>query len=106
MWSSNDTKLYKVAIFSNSDGDPFGLTINGKGKHIEAHNMLMETINRLPKVKATSFGRFKLSVTDKAKTNSILNAKITITSEDNTEGAVELKIHKPSDKRYKATLEN
>ena len=65
----------------------------------------METINRLPKNKATSFGDSMLTVTDTVKTNTILNAKVTLTSAQNIEGQVELKIHKPSDKRQKATIE-
>ena len=105
MWDQTNSKLYKVSNFPNSDGEPFGLTIKGKGKHLEAHNKVMETINRLPKNKATSFGDAKLTVTDKVKTNTLLNAKITFTSKDNLEGQVELKIHKPSDKRHKATIE-
>ena len=105
MWDESDAKLYKVANFPNSDGEPFGLTIKGKGKHLEAHNKVMETINRLPKNKATSFGDSMLTVTDKVKTNTILNAKVTLTSAQNIEGQVELKIHKPSDKRHKATIE-
>ena len=106
MWSNNgDSPLYKVASFTNSNGDPFGLTIKGKGKHVDGHNKVMETINRLPKNVATVFGEEKLTVTDKVKTNTLLNAKITHTSKDNTEGQVELKIHKPSDKRHKATIE-
>ena len=45
MWTDSDSKLYKVANFPNSDGEPFGLTIKGKGKHVEAHNKVMDTIN-------------------------------------------------------------
>ena len=109
MWSedvtSDESKLYRIASFSNSDGEPFGVTIKGKGKHVEAHNKVMETINRLPKDKATTFGEVKLKVTDKVKTNTVLNAKVTITSADDLEGQVEIKIHKPSDKRHKATIE-
>ena len=106
MWSNDgDSKLYKVANFTNSDGDPFGITIKGRGKYIDSHNKLMETINRLPKGIPTTFGEDKLTVTDKVKTNTLLNAKVTLTSKDNIEGQVELKIHKPSDKRQRATIE-
>ena len=105
MWAEGDSKLYKVANFPNSDGEPFGLTIKGKGKHVDAHNKVMDTINRLPKNKPMQFGDVLLTVTDKVKTNTLLNAKVTLTSKDNEEGQVELKIHKPSDKRHKATIE-
>ena len=105
MWEENQTKIYKVASFPNSDGEQFGVTIKGKGRHVDSHNKVMETINRLPKDKATSFGDVRLTVTDKVKTNTLLNAKITITSKENIEGQVELKIHKPSDRRQKATIE-
>ena len=44
MWSNVDSKLYKVANFPNSEGEPFGLTIKGKGKHVDAHYKLMDTI--------------------------------------------------------------
>ena len=44
-------------------------------------------------------------MTDKVKTSTVLNAKVTITTEDKLEGQVEIKIHKPSDKRHKATIE-
>ena len=36
MWSedvtSDESKLYRIASFCNSDGEPFGLTIRGNGK--------------------------------------------------------------------------
>ena len=105
MWSEVDNKLYKVAQFSNSDGEPFGITIKGKGKHVDAHNKVMDTLNRLPKDKLTNFGNVKLMITDKVKTNTLLNVKLTLESEDKEEGQVELKVHKPSDKRHKATIE-
>ena len=105
MWADIDSKLYKVANFPNSDGEPFGLTIKGKGKHVDAHNKVMDTINRLPKNKAMPFGQVKLTVTDKVKTNTLLNAKVTLTNKNNVENQVELKIHKPSDRRHKATIE-
>ena len=105
MWSDDGSNLYKVATFPNSDGEPYGLTIKGKGKHIDAHNKVMETLNRLPKDKATCFGDFQLTVTDKVKTNILLNAKVTLTKKDKQEGQVEIKIHKPSDRGKKATIE-
>ena len=109
MWTQDvtdsESKLYRIASFSNSDGEPFGLTIKGKGKHIDAHSKVMETINRLPKDKATTFGEVKLTMTDKVKTSTVLNAKVTITTVDKLESQVEIKIHKPSDKRHKATIE-
>ena len=106
MWSEeSNSKLYKVTNFNNSDGAPFGVTIKGKGKHVDSHNKLMDTLNRLPKDKPTTFGDIKLTVTDKVKTNSLLNAKVTITTNPDYEGQVELKIHKPSDKRHTATIE-
>ena len=105
MWSQNDAKMYKVANFTNSDSEPFGLTIKGKGKHIYAHNKVMDTLNRLQKDKATTFGAVKLTITDKVKTNAIFNAKITLTAGEDFEGQVEIKIHKPSDKRCKATID-
>ena len=105
MWTENDSKLYKVVNFPNSDGEPYGLTIKGKGKHVDSHNKVMETLNRLQKDKPTTFGEYKLTITDKVKTSSILNAKVTVTDQDNIEGQVELKIHKPSDRRHKATIE-
>ena len=104
MWTNDDQKLYKVAGFPNSDGEPFGLTIKGRGKHVDSHNKVMDIINRLPKDKATSFGDVKLTVTDKVKTNTILNAKVIITTKDD-QGQAEIKIHKPSDKRKQATIE-
>ena len=105
MWSVENSKLYKVATFQNSDGEPFGVTIKGRGKHVDAHNKVMETINRLPKDKAAICGDKKITVTDKVKTGLILNAKVTLQTKDDQEGQVEIKIHKPSDKRKKATIE-
>ena len=60
----------------------------------------MDIINRFPKDKATRFGDIKLTVTEKAKTNTILNAKVILTTEDD-ESPSEIKIHKPSDKKSK-----
>ena len=65
----------------------------------------MDTINRLPKGVPTIFGEDKLTVTDKVKTSTLLNAKVTLTTKDNIEGQIEIKIHKPSDKRQRATIE-
>ena len=104
MWEENQTKIYKVASFPNSDGEQFGVTIKGKGRHVDSHNKVMATINRLPKDKATSFGDVKLTVTDKVKTNTILNAKVILTTKDD-QGQAEIKIHKTSDKRKQATIE-
>ena len=104
MWTNDDQKFYKVAGFPNSDGEPFGLTIKGRGKHVDSHNKVMDIINRLAKDKTTSFGDVKLTVTDKVKTNTILNAKVTLTTKDG-QGQAEIKIHKPSDKRKQATIE-
>ena len=104
MWTNDEQKLYKVATFPNSDGEPFGVTVKGRGKHVDSHNKVMDILNRLPKDKAVSFGDAKLTVTDKLKTNTILNVKVTLTTKDD-EGKVEIKIHKPSDKRKQATIE-
>ena len=104
MWDEGDTKLYKIANFQNSDGEPFGLTIKGRGKHVDAHNKVMDTINRLPKEKTTQFGEVKFTVNDKVKTSSLLNAKVTILTKDNVEGQVEVKFHKPSDRRHNLQL--
>ena len=42
MWSNDgESKLYKVANFTNSDGEPFGITIKGRGKYVDSHNKLM-----------------------------------------------------------------
>ena len=38
--TDNEAKFYRIASFTNSDGEPFGLTIKGKGKHVDAHNKL------------------------------------------------------------------
>ena len=46
MWCDDGSKLYKVATFPNSDGEPYGLTIKGRGKHIDAHNKVMKTAER------------------------------------------------------------
>ena len=91
--------------FQTSDGEPFGVTIKGRGKHVDAHNKVMDTINRLPKDKTTTFGDVKFTVNDKVKTSSLLNAKVTILTKDKMEGQVEIKFHKPSDRRQKATIE-
>ena len=74
------------------------------GKHVDLHNKVMDIINRLAKDKTTSFGDVKLTVTDKVKTNTIFNAKVTLTTKDG-QGQAEIKIHKPSDKRKQATIE-
>ena len=51
----------------------------------------MDTINRLPKDKATTFGNIKLTVNDKVKTTSLMNAKVTVLTPDNVEGQAEIK---------------
>ena len=101
MWSKESSKLYKVATFQNSDGEPFGVTIKGRGN---THNKVIKTINRLPRDKAAIFGDKKNTVTE-VKTGLILNAKVTLQTKDDQMGQVEIKIHKPSDKRKKATIE-
>ena len=71
---------------------------------MDAHNKVMDTLNRLPKDKPISFGESKLTVYENVKTNTLLNAKVTLIKDD-IEGQAEIKIHKPSDKRHKATIE-
>ena len=71
---------------------------------MDAHNKLVDTINRLPKDKVTTFGEVKLTVIDKVNTINLLIAKFSLISKDDSKYRVELKIHKPSDKRHKATI--
>ena len=52
-----------------------------------------------------SFGDVKLTVMDKVKTGSLLNAKVKIITKSDEDGQRELNIHKPSDKRHKAIIE-
>ena len=47
----------------------------------------------------------KFTVNDKVKTSILPDAKVTILTKDNVEGRVEVKFHKPSDRRQKATIE-
>ena len=103
LWSEDDAKLYKITTFPNSDGEPFGVTIKGRGKHIEAHNKDMDTFNQILKEKVTTCDDVKFTVNDKVKTNSLL--KVTVTTPNNIQSHAEIEIHKPIDKRHKATIE-
>ena len=103
----DESKLYKIKYYTNSDGAHMGLTIKGKSKeHIESHNKIMELMDKLPKTKEKEsiLGESKIKVLEKPPKTPILHTlKLQVTAPDNTVGIVELKLHKPAKKG--ATLE-
>ena len=102
-----DSKLYAIKYYLNSNGEQMGLTFKGKAKaHIESHNKSIEIMDKQPKTKEkySTFGKSKFKVIEKPpKTPTLLTLKLQVTAPDNSVGTAELKLHKPAKKG--ATLE-
>ena len=96
-------KDYKEKEYTNSDKEPFGLTIKGKAKEFyKAHEKLR---NLVVKNKQYIVADFKVKVLDMVKHKSMDDCTIEI-SGDGTKGNAELKIYHPNpDKKKGATLE-
>ena len=106
--SVNDTKdvlkVYKEKPYLNSNGDPFGLTINGKNKeYVHAHELIK---GFLKKGKEFSKASGKIKILDASHNKACVNAVVEVSSKDGTKGHVELKVYNPSvNKKKGATME-
>ena len=110
----DEYKVYKEKPFNNSNGDPFGVTINGKAKdYIQAHNKYREIIKKgkiydlgykIGEKKQLKTGKIRfLSV---VSTKTILDATVEVSPQEGPRGNVQLKSHSPSNNRKKgATTE-
>lgn len=112
--SELEYKCYKIKSYNNSDGDPFGVTINGKTKdYLEAHNKFRQIIKKGNsydvefKSAATPVNqRGKMSFLNVVITKTLFDAIVEITSQDGTRSNVQLKSYNPSqNKRKGATTE-
>ena len=101
---SGQFKIYKEKCYPNSEGNPFGLTINGRSKeYIVAHEAFKDMII---KGKKYSIEETKISILDVTKNKSMLNAVVEISEKQNDKGNVNLKVYNPSlNKRKGATIE-
>ena len=103
----DNSKMYAIKYYLNSNGEQMGLTIKGKAKaHIESHNKIIEIMDKLPKTKEkeSTFGKSKIKVIEKPpNTPTLLTLKLQVTAPDKSVGTAELKLHKPAKKG--ATLE-
>ena len=96
-------KVYKEKEYTNSDKEPFGLTLKGKAKEFYvAHKKLRDLV---VKNKQYMIADAKMKVLDVVKHKSIGDCTVEV-SGDGSKGNAELKIYKPNpDKKKGATLE-
>ena len=97
------TKAYKEKPYTNSNKEPFGLTLNGNSKeYILAHGAIKSMIK---KGKEVSTAKGKLKFKDASDKGSMIVAIVEITV-DNKKGDAELKVYNPSTSKKKgATIE-
>lgn len=96
-----ETKVYKIKEYKNSDGDPFGLTINAKQKeYVEAHAKFKELLKNFREYNVES-GKLKVFGTNKTK--SKISSTIEVSSSDGNRGKVDLNVYNPGKKG--ATIE-
>ena len=110
----NDYKCYKVKSYNNSEGDPFGVTLNGKTKdYIESHNKFREKIKKGSNYTVECRDpvslinqKTKITFLNVVITKTVIDAIVEVTSQDGTRGNAQLKSYNPSqNKRKGATTE-
>ena len=107
-------KIYKEKPYKNSNGDPFGVTLNGKSKdYIQAHNKLRDIIKK-GKIYDVEYNfgvknllkKGKIKFLSVVSTKTIVDATVEVVPQEGQRGNVQLKSHNPSGSKKKgATTE-
>ena len=101
---SESFKVYKEKPYLNSNGEPFGLTLNGKTKdYVAAHEHVKGLVI---KGKAIDTVAGKIRFLDATHHKTMVNAIVEVVYSDVDKGNVELKVYNPSNNKKKgATME-
>ena len=99
-----ENKAYTVNEYNNSDGDPLGISLNGKTRiYIDAHEALK---NKIKKGSQYTADDLYLRVLDVKNIPAVKTAIIEVSYNGKARGNAELKIYRPSIKKKKgATIE-
>ena len=91
---AEEYKPYREKVFSNSDDEPFGITLKGKTKGFHsAHESLRET---MIKGKSLKIGKKSIKFLDVDRTSRMVNAVIEVNDANKEKGHVEIKVYIPS----------
>ena len=110
----DEHKIYKEKPYNNSNGDPFGVSINGRSKeYIQAHNKLRDLMKKGKiydveyKVNGkNSSKKGKIRILSVVATKTIVDATVEVIPQEGSRGNVQLKSHNPSTTKKKgATTE-
>ena len=108
----DEYKIYKEKPYKNSNGDPFGVTINGRAKdYIQAHNKVRELwkkgkIYTLEYKVKDQLQKGKIKLLSVIATKTIIDAVVEVIPQKGPKGNVQLKAYNPSQNRKKgATTE-
>ena len=100
----SEYKPYTMNEYNNSDGNPLGISINGKSKvYVEAHEALKNKIKKGLKYTADSAS---LRVLEVKNITAVKTAVIEVLLNNTCKGNAELKLYRPSvHKKKGASLE-
>ena len=102
-----ELKVYKEKPYKNSNGDPFGVTLNGKTKdYIQAHNKLRELLKKGKMFNVhykigTVPKKGKIRILSVVSTKTIVDATVEVIPQEGPRGNVQLKSHNPSNSKKK-----
>ena len=102
-------KIYKEKPYNNSNGDPFGVTLNGRVKdYINAHNKLREMVKKgrvleleYKTDEKKEFKKGKIRFLSVVATKTILDTSIEVSSHEGSRGNVQMKSYVPSQTKKK-----
>ena len=106
---TEEFKVYKEKPYTNSNGEPFGVTLNGRTKdYIQAHHKFRDLIKKGVELDVDykiepnqHLKRGKLKFLNVIATKSIIDATIQVTSQEGIRGNAQLKSYYPSDSKKK-----
>ena len=107
-------KIYKEKPYNNSNGDPFGVSLNGRSKeYIQAHNKLRDLLKKgkIYEVEYNvngnkSLKKGKIRILSVVSTKTIVDATVEVIPQEGSRGNVQLKSHNPSQTKKKGAQLN
>ena len=104
-----ELKIYKEKPYKNSNGDPFGVTLNGRAKdYIQAHHKFRDLIKKGKvydveyKIDAKQqLKKGKIRFLSVIATKSIIDSTVEVVSQEGVRGNVQLKSYFPSNNKKK-----
>ena len=106
---TDEFKVYKEKPYPNSNGEPFGVTLNGRTKeYIQAHHQFRDLIKKGSELEVDyridprqQQKRGKLKFLNVISTKSIIDTTVQVTSQEGVRGNVQLKSYFPSNSKKK-----